>query len=288
MTRLVAMAWEVASTSYKEVPIPLQNLLEHLNGVLPVVQAGRLGLMVDFDGTISQIAPTPDDATVSSRAVESLHRLAERLALVCIISGRAAANVRDKVGLDGLIYVGNHGAEFLDAKGLRVDPRVARYRQQLTRVMDHLKAVVTVPGLYWDDKYHSASVHYRLAEDTAGARRVLDNALASAPGGDGMEVFWGKMVMEIRAPIGLNKGSALRTLVREHRLDGAVVLGDDTTDVDSFAALRELRDESGLEAVGVVVLHQDSPEELVRSADYGLDGVPQVEAFLEWLENIMA
>ena len=57
-------------------------------------------------------------------------------------------------------------------------------------------------------------------------------------------------------------------------------MGDDPTDV---AALKDLRATGELQGAGVAVIHEDSPPELARSTDYVLNGVPEVEVFLEWL-----
>ena len=249
-----------------------------------MLRVGRPGLMVDFDGTISRIAPKPAEAVVSRGIAESLGRLAPRLALVCVISGRAVSDLKEKVGLEGLMYVGNHGVEYLNAGWLSVVPGAAEYRDKIRRVLGHLKSTADRPGLIWKDKLYSASVHYRLAKDPAQARRALAASLDSAPGAKELDVFWGKMVLEIRAPGGYDKGYALHRLVREFRLDSAILLGDDTTDVDALTALRELRARGDLKGAGVAVLQEDSPEELVRFADYGLDGVAEVEAFFEWLD----
>jgi trehalose-phosphatase len=116
-------------------------------------------------------------------------------------------------------------------------------------------------------------------------RRLLEAALESAPGAHEVEVFFGKMVLEIVPPAGVDKGYALRKLVREWRLDAALFLGDDTTDVAALAALRDLKARGELRGAGVAVLYQDSPEELAMVANYGLDGVTQVEVFLEWLDS---
>ena len=263
----------------------LPNLLDHLDHVFAVLRSGRVGLITDFDGTIAAIASTPDGAMISDRAARSLEHLAGRLALVCVISGRAAKELQGKAGLDGVLYVGNHGVEYLDGGRLHVEPWAAEYRDKISRVVDHLRAAVDCPALGWDDKYYSTSVHYRLAADPAQARNALASALQSAPGAGELDVFWGKMVMEICAPLGLDKGYAVRKLTRERRLDGAIVLGDDTTDLDALAALKELRAQGTLTGVGVAVLHDDSPDELAEVADYSLDGVPEVEDLLARLEQ---
>ena len=269
----------------KGVAILIPDILNHLERVRLLLQCDRLGLLVDFDGTISRIAPTPDEAEVSRRAAESLRSLAIKLDLVSVISGRSARDVAKMVAVDGVVYVGNHGAEYLAGGDLTVATEVVRHREAIRRILDHLESAVSAPGLVWDDKQFSASVHFRLVDDPDHVRRLLEAALESAPTADEVEVYFGKMVLEIVPPAGVDKGYALRRLVREWRLDAALFLGDDTTDVAALAALRDLRARGELRGAGVAVLYQDSPEELARVADYALDGVTQVEVFLEWLDS---
>ncbi|GAJ18617.1 unnamed protein product, partial [marine sediment metagenome] len=64
-----------------------------------------------MDGTISQIAPFPDEAVVSSLCRQYLYALVDKLELVAVISGRPLIEVMGMVGVEGLVYVGNHGLE---------------------------------------------------------------------------------------------------------------------------------------------------------------------------------
>lgn len=70
-----------------------------------------LGLITDIDGTISPIAPSPLEARVSPACRRHLAALAKKLELVAVISGRPAVEARDMVGVEGIVYVGNHGLE---------------------------------------------------------------------------------------------------------------------------------------------------------------------------------
>ena len=261
------------------------NLLDSLDSVLALLRLPRLGLMVDFDGTISEIAPTPDEATVSVACAEALQRLAHRMALVAIISGRSAADLSEKVALDAVRYVGNHGAEYVVDGRLSIAPGAAEYQDRVKAVFDHLKATANEPGLYWQDKGLGASIHYRLAPDPDRVVGALTDALSSAPGAEGLEVFWGKLVLELRAPIGLDKGYAVRKLVDELNLDGAIVIGDDATDRDAMVALRDLGSQGAVAGMAVAVVHSDMPAALLEAAHYTLEGVPQVETFLKWLDE---
>ena len=265
--------------------IPPPNLLDNLDEALLVVNRPRLGLLVDFDGTISRIAPTPDEATVSPSCLHSLHNLAGKLALVSVVSGRSADEIREKVGLEGLTYVGNHGAEYLVDGMLHVEPRAAEYRDTIMSTFEKLRVAVPETGLVWQYKGLSASVHYQLAPNSRQARVALETALDSTPGIGALEVFWGKMVLELRAPVGLDKGHVVRKLVRERTLDALVFMGDDTTDLDGLRAVRELVAGGQVAGLGIAVLDEDSQPALMESAGHSLEGVPEVEAFLNWLDS---
>ena len=109
--------------------------------------------------------------------------------------------------------------------------------------------------------------------------------MADAPGADRLESFWGKMVLELVAPLGLDKGHAVRKLAHERRLNSVLFIGDDTTDAAGMAAVRELRQAGILRGAAVAVLHDDTPEAVLLAADYALPGIPGVELFLAWLAD---
>ncbi len=260
----------------------LPDLLEDPTPALSALAVRPSGLFVDFDGTISRLAPTPDEAIASPRAVRSLRSLTGKLDLVCVLSGRRAQDIRDKVGLSELLYAGNHGAESIDGDAHSVSPLAERYRAVIERVLRDLRALADVDGMIWEHKGSSAAVHYRSAADPESARRRLASALDSV-GACGLQTFWGKMILEIRPAVGLHKGHAIRAVVEKRELRGAVFLGDDSTDVDGMEALAELRRHGQVRGCGVAVVDDGTPEALLDAADYRLDGVDGVEALLERL-----
>ena len=75
----------------------------------PLLEVGRLGVLTDFDGTISPLAPRPEAAAVSTAARAALATLAQRLPVVAAISGRALFDLRAKLDLPDLLYIGSHG-----------------------------------------------------------------------------------------------------------------------------------------------------------------------------------
>ena len=272
---------------HEESPFRPPNLLDHLDEALPVVKQPRLGIVLDFDGTISELAPTPDEARVSPESAEALKSLVRKVTLVSVVSGRSASDLSDKVGLESVVYVGHHGSEFLAGGIRRVAPEAARYRGRIASVLDGLRRTADGPGIYWQNKGLSASVHFRLSPDPDRVRDSLDAALGSVPGADELEVFWGKLVLELRAPVGVNKGYALRKLAIDHALDSAIFVGDDTTDIDALQVLSELKEGSTLRGLGVAVVYDDSPEGLCEAADYTLDGVADVGRFLRWIDGVI-
>ncbi len=267
------------------MPVPPPNLLLQLDGLADIISSSRLGVAVDFDGTISKIVAEPDAAAVWPESATALSHLASRLPLVSVVTGRAVSDVIDRVGLDKIVYVGNHGAEFFVDGRLDVAPSSNEGRDALLEAFGYLRTHADSPGVVWEDKGISASVHYRPARDREAARSTLEAALASAPGVERLEVFWGKMLLELRAPTGLTKGYALSRLVREWDLDAVVFIGDDTTDGDALSALKEMVSEGRVSGVGVAVLGEDTPEALLAAADYTLNGVSEVGDFLTWLDE---
>ena len=258
------------------------DLLEYLDELTGLL-TGRVGLFVDFDGTISHLAPTPDDAVVSPRAANALRGLSGKLALVCAISGRGVSDLRVKVGIDELVYVGNHGGEKYEDGSLVVAPGMAEYEDRIVGLLSALRRHVDTPGIIWENKKYSAAVHFRATDDPASVKSALAEALSVVDEVDGLQVFWGKMLLEIRIPNGVHKGDALLELVGEHRLDAAIFLGDDMTDLDAMKTLRDMREHDSLRGISAVVADESTPEVLLSTADYTLDGVSSVETLLDWL-----
>ena len=267
-------------------PVPPPNLLSNLHAVAPLLRARSLGIVVDYDGTISEIAPTPEQARVLPEAAAALRGLAGKLALAAVMSGRAASDVAALVGVADLTYVGNHGAEALRDGRLELAQEAQDARDAVADVFKELKAAVDLPGMVWQDKGLSATAHFRLTSDPRQAARDLNHALRQADSAArGVEAFWGKMALELRAAGGPNKGSATRHLARSFDLGGLLFIGDDTTDVDAMITVKEMSSSGALAGLSVVVLHEDTPEPALRAADYSLGGVPEVGKFLTWLEG---
>ena len=138
------------------------------------------------------------------------------------------------------------------------------------------------PGVLLEDKGPSLAIHYRLAAEPAAVRERVLAVLGGAGGAGDLPVREGKMLIEVLPPVAVNKGTAIARTVERRALASVLVLGDDTTDVDAFEAVRGLRGGGVVEALAVAV-SDDAPEALLAAADYGLADPAAVETLLTWL-----
>jgi trehalose 6-phosphate phosphatase len=249
------------------------------------LDAEPAGLLTDFDGTLSPIVHDPFMAGLVDGAAGALSALAERLAVVAIITGRMPLDARRLVGVPGVLIAGNHGTEWLDPDA--AEPTVAPGAGAIARALDEaLARVPPLPGVVVDHKGVSASVHYRQAPDPAAAREAIIAAL-----GDleelGLRLAHGRMIVEIRpADLG-DKGTAARAIVERFGLRGVVVMGDDTTDLDMFASVAALRASGRLRAAIVAVGGSDHDvlPEVAAAADVVLDAPAEAGELLARLAN---
>lgn len=238
------------------------------------------GVLTDIDGTISPIAPTPDAAYVTPTARQHLASLAERLDLVAAISGRAAADAARMVDLPQLIYIGNHGLDVWRNGAGQPLPVAAPFAAAIANVLRQAESQINIPGVLWENKGVTASVHYRQTADPHRAQAELGAVLRALTIANGLRLTGGMMVWEIRPPLQINKGVAVRSLVEEHGLRGACFFGDDRTDADAFVALREMRAASTCATLAIGVLGADTPLIVRETADVLVDGVAGVEHML--------
>ena len=273
------------SDSSKRLP----NLLDHLDAALADLRGRDVGLVLDFDGTLAELVGSPQDAVVHPDAAAALGRLASELALTAVMSGRPAADVRERVGVEGVAYIGNHGAERIVGGDLRVAADAAADESvDMRRAMAAIRAAVDETGMVWEDKGFSGTAHYRMVANEADVLERLESAVARVlAGNQTLEALWGNKVLEIRRRGGANKGVALDALIREWGLTGVIFLGDDTTDADALRTLRRRRAEGAIAGIGVAVMQQGTPAAVTDSADYRLDGVSEVAEFLQRLAGAL-
>ena len=240
----------------------------------------------DIDGTLSPIVRRADEAKVEERVSRLLGTIARRYRCAACISGRSAAEARRLVGVGGIAYAGTHGAELLLPGAVRsvLDPAVAEWADRVRAfVREHDARELRTLRIRIEDKGPIIAFHWRGAPDEGAARRRTEEIAADAEAA-GLHTHWGRKVLEIRPPVPINKGRAVRELVDRFPVRSAMFAGDDSTDLDAFDTLESLVAEGGIEtAVLVGVSSDEGPAAIVERADLVVDGVPGVRAVLEAL-----
>ena len=217
------------------------SLLDHLDTLLSFVRHEPSGLFLDLDGTLAEIVPRPDDTAVRPVVTRTLRALQRRLALVAVVTGRPALQARDILGVEELVYAGNHGLELMEERRLEVAEEARPHVEGISRLLGRVRAAFPEEGIVFEEKAGSFAVHYRLAADPKGVRDGLLRFIGKEAG-EWVKLIMGKEVTNVLAPVELNKGTALTYLSRKHHLAAAVVMGDDVTDLDAFRASRELQE----------------------------------------------
>lgn len=199
-------------------------------------------LLLDIDGTLLELAPTPSEVVVPDDLSETMQGLLARTGgAMALVSGRAIDDIDRIFAPAQYPAVGGHGAEMRLAAGddrlpSPVPPIDAHLKRRIARIAD------LSPGILLEDKGYSLALHFRLAPDAEhaifAAVAQLRADLPDAP----IEVLPGKAVCEIK-PAGFNKASGVRALMAQSPFRGRtpVFLGDDVTDETVFDIMPDLR-----------------------------------------------
>ncbi|MFA6320940.1 MAG: trehalose-phosphatase [Candidatus Omnitrophota bacterium] len=206
-------------------------------------------LLLDYDGTLTPIADTPRKAIMPARAKTLLHRLSGlSRCKVAIVSGRRLSDVKKRVGLKNIIYVGNHGFE-IKGPGVKFEnPLPKHYKASLDEIKSKLKRRLSgIKGVIVEDKGFSLGVHYRLVsnKNIPEVKNIFYDITSAYETKNIITVKTGKMALEIRPPMAWDKGKVVLWLLA--RLSASirnkniktlpVYIGDDTTDEDAFESL---------------------------------------------------
>ncbi|MEU2392462.1 trehalose-phosphatase [Streptomyces sp. NPDC007369] len=271
---------------------------------MPVTAAGREGLAallrvprrsvvaLDFDGTLAEIVPDPDQARAHPAAVPALAALAPEVASVAVITGRPAGvavrlgGFAGVPGLEHLVVLGHYGAERWDAVTGIVHapaehPGVAAVRADLPGFLDSIGAW---QGTWIEEKGRALAVHTRRAEDPAAAFAALREPLAELAARHGLIVEPGRAVLELRPP-GMDKGVALTEYLAETGAEAVVYAGDDLGDLAAYAAVEKRRAE-GLPGLLLCSGSEEVPE-LASRADLVLPGPAAIMSFLSTLAHAL-
>ncbi len=195
-----------------------------------------LALFLDFDGTLVDLAPTPDSIHVPGGLMDRLHDLSRQLdGRLALVSGRGIADLERHLGHITVAVSGSHGSDCRAADGSSIGEVPSGLSQAvLAEVADFAAA----RGFDLEDKPHGAALHFRANPSLEGEGEAFADALAAK---HELDVKRGKCVIEFVGR-GANKGAALRSFMDVDPFRGGVpvFVGDDITDEDGMLAATQM------------------------------------------------
>ena len=237
--------------------------------------AGHAGILTDFDGTLSPIVELPEAARPLEGVPELLGQLAQRYALVGVLSGRPVTFLQEWLP-PSVLLSGLYGLEVV-RDGVRDDhPSGGMWRE----VIDDVASVTGANGprgMRVESKGLSLTLHYRGHPEIEPKVRALAERQAAR---SGLSVRTARMSYELHPPIDADKGTAVRALA--HDLEALCFLGDDRGDLPAFAELERLAGE-GIVTARIAVRSDEAPEELLDTADVVVDGPEGARDLLQQL-----
>jgi len=246
------------------VPVP-RSLVPHLS---------ETAILLDIDGTLLDLMPTPREVWVPPGLVKTLNRLLVRTnGALALVSGRSLNDIDLIFAPDQFPAVGGHGAEMrIEPDNESVDAHAPPLDKELKR---RLAAIAKLsPGILLEDKGYSLALHYRLAPHAEkaiyAAVSLIRADLPNAP----IEVLPGKCVCEIKHS-GFTKASGVHELMKREPFKGRrpFFIGDDVTDETVFAIMPDLDGLAfsvGRRAKGVAG-HFDAPSDVREFLAHMLD-----------------
>ncbi len=223
--------------------------MEHLFSVWQEIgerikTAHQILLLTDFDGTLSPIVGRPEEAVLPDDtrcAIEAL--AASQRVGVAVVSGRALSDIKNKVGIQGITYAGNHGLEVEGPWLEFLYPPAEAMRPVMSRLCSTLtNALAGFEGAFVEDKGLTLSVHYRLAREdrVEELKRVCEETVRGLRSEGKIRTAEGKKVCEIRPGAPWDKGDAMALLLSKWTSstgggsDLTLFLGDDLSDEGGF------------------------------------------------------
>jgi trehalose 6-phosphate phosphatase len=212
---------------------------EILDSSHPAPAFRELALFLDFDGTLVDLAPTPEDVRIDRRLPGALDALRQRLGgALALVSGRPVALLDEMMAPYRFDAAGLHGAQIRMGGGEAPLAAPSEALHQAMRAM--VRFANANVGVIVEDKRQSVALHWRLAPALADEALALMEQIA-ADIGPSMRLQRGKAVAEL-VPATASKGGAIDWLLQQEGYAGRkpVFIGDDITDEDGFMAVNRL------------------------------------------------
>lgn len=265
----------------------LPNTLDEIQEALqPLIdEPGATIIFLDLDGTIVPIMHRPEDVVLAPAMGRLIRTLAHKYLAVAIVSGRPATEAKRIAGNSEIAIIGNHGFEtLLPGHASMVCDEAQPHVPDVRELVKYLKSLLPAVdlGITVDDKTATASIHYRRSGDPERALDFIRGKIYPLIEKLGLEAREGRMVVDVRPPVAIDKGVAVGRLMDRLNATKALYAGDDTTDVDALKELRRRRKKQVV-VVGIGVISAEMPSELPRYSDLMVERVSGVETVLQIL-----
>ena len=245
-----------------------------------VMDADKLRLFLDYDGTLADFAPTPDEVYPDPELIDLLNRLKnDQRFQIAIISGRRLSHIRKLIPIQGLQLAGTYGVELQDSSGTPIDRLDF---DEIRPILDRIKPIwleyiLPHQEFYLEDKVWTLALHAKFVDgDTA--QEVIDRCRSvveqmNLPG-ELFRVMGGNKFLEV-APTLANKGLTVRDLISKDPLEGAlpVYIGDDDKDEEAFEVI--------LQFDGIAIKVDSQPGDTVAQVHF--DSPNSIRQFLSSL-----
>ena len=267
------------------VPFKRISIVQHVFNVWQNIErrlcsAKRILLLLDFDGTLTPVVKRPREAELSPEMEGILKFLAKKKEFeVAIISGRSLSDLKQKIKIRNIIYVGNHGLE-IERKGKKfIYPQASKSIPTMKELKKIMKAKLgSIKGTIVEDKRVGLVVHYRMVKnsDVPELKRTVGQVFKPFLEKGKIKIGHGKKMLEAKPPIMWDKGKAASMLLDSFKREKPLsfYLGDDKTDEDAFSAL---------DGRGITIFVGKSRR---SKAKFFLKNVGEVEIFLKRLSAL--
>lgn len=258
--------------------------LDAIDDIIRQVGDRHLALFLDYDGTLTPIVDSPDQAVLSPQMKQTVERLGDmdQKCTVAVVSGRDLGDVRERVGIDNIAFAGSHGFDILGPEG---DSMMLEKGEDFVPALDRAEEELRsrtrrIDGALLERKRYSLAVHYRQVadKDVPTVEKHVDQVVEQI--GE-LRKTHGKKVYDLQPNIDWDKGKAVDWLLEKLGLAGDDVVpmyvGDDVTDEDAFRALA---------GRGITVSVQET--EKPTAAGYRVHDPEEVKQFLDRLADRLA
>ena len=243
-------------------------------------------LLFDIDGTLSPIVERAQDAALFPGVRELLAQAVARFGYVAFVTGRSPDDLDRIVAMPTVDAATNHGMELRRGGVVNTAEAAAPYRDTIQSFASRWTGDTSLDmaGVWLENKGSTLSFHFRTAPDPDVAKAFLDAMVGMEAEDAGLAIGWGRRILEVRPPVAIDKGTAVRELLDGTGAKHAVYLGDDLTDMDAWRELRQMRTAGLLETALCIAAASDEASPVVaQAADATVDGPSGVSAVLDAL-----